>query len=52
MKITYRPEIDGMRAVAVVTVILYHARFSVQGDTFLAGGYLGVDIFTSSSAAI
>lgn len=45
MKPTYRPEIDGMRTVAVVTVILYHAWISVQGDTFLAGGYLGVDIF-------
>src|SRR5210317_372439 len=45
MKIAYRPEIDGLRAVAVTTVVVYHARFSANGDTLLAGGYLGVDIF-------
>ena len=37
---TYRPEIDGLRAVAVVSVILFHAGFSL-----LSGGYVGVDIF-------
>ncbi|HEY9039184.1 MAG TPA: acyltransferase family protein [Roseovarius sp.] len=36
----YRPEIDGLRAVAVLPVILFHAGFS----TF-AGGYVGVDVF-------
>jgi peptidoglycan/LPS O-acetylase OafA/YrhL len=36
----YRPEIDGLRALAVLPVILFHAGF----DTF-AGGYVGVDIF-------
>ena len=36
----YRPEIDGLRAVAVVAVILYHARLGI-----VRGGYLGVDIF-------
>lgn len=36
----YRPEIDGLRAVAVLSVILYHA-----GIPLLTGGYLGVDIF-------
>lgn len=39
MKLTYRPEIDGMRAVAVVKVILYHARLSMHGDTILAELY-------------
>ena len=38
--IKYRPEIDGLRAVAVIPVVLYHAGF-----TFLSGGYLGVDVF-------
>ncbi|MCP9814986.1 acyltransferase family protein [Synechococcus lacustris] len=36
----YRPEIDGLRAFAVVTVIINH----FNKDT-LPGGYLGVDIF-------
>ena len=36
----YRTEIDGLRALAVIPVILYHAGFK-----FFNGGYLGVDIF-------
>ena len=36
----YRPEIDGLRAVAVLPVILFHAGFSV-----FTGGYVGVDVF-------
>lgn len=36
----HRPEIDGLRAVAVLSVILYHA-----GLTRLSGGFAGVDIF-------
>jgi peptidoglycan/LPS O-acetylase OafA/YrhL len=36
---TYRPEIDGLRAVAVISVVLFHARFP------LPGGFLGVDTF-------
>jgi peptidoglycan/LPS O-acetylase OafA/YrhL len=36
----YRPEIDGLRAVAVVPVILFHAGFGAFG-----GGYVGVDVF-------
>ena len=36
----YRPEIDGLRAVAVLPVILFHAGFGV-----FAGGYVGVDVF-------
>lgn len=39
-KITYRPEIDGLRALAVIPVILYHAEI----DRF-SGGYVGVDVF-------
>lgn len=38
--LNYRREIDGLRAVAVVPVILCHAGFSV-----FSGGYVGVDIF-------
>ncbi len=36
----YRREIDGLRAVAVIPVILFHAGF-----TIFSGGYVGVDIF-------
>lgn len=36
----YRPEIDGLRALAVVPVILFHA-----GYPLFSGGYVGVDVF-------
>jgi len=36
----YRPEIDGLRALAVIPVILFHAGIQV-----FSGGYIGVDIF-------
>jgi peptidoglycan/LPS O-acetylase OafA/YrhL len=37
---TYRPEIDGLRALAVVPVILFHT-----GSRFFSGGFVGVDVF-------
>ena len=45
MKINYRPEIDGLRAIAVVSVVLYHAQLSIYGIKPFQGGYIGVDIF-------
>jgi peptidoglycan/LPS O-acetylase OafA/YrhL len=36
----YRPEVDGLRTIAVVPVILYHAGLEV-----FRGGYVGVDVF-------
>lgn len=36
----YRPEIDGIRALAVLPVVLFHA-----GIPGMAGGFVGVDVF-------
>lgn len=40
----YRPDIDGLRAVAVISVVIFHAF-----PTALAGGFAGVDIFFAIS---
>lgn len=36
----YRPEVDGLRTIAVVPVVLFHLGYS-----FVPGGFVGVDIF-------
>jgi len=45
MKINYRPEIDGLRAIAVSAVILYHCQIVILGQRPFKGGFIGVDIF-------
>ena len=45
MSINYRPDIDGLRAIAVISVIFYHADNSIKNYKILSGGYIGVDIF-------
>ncbi len=39
-RVPYLPGLDGLRAIAVVSVMLYHAN-----STWLSGGFLGVEVF-------
>ncbi|MCO6044222.1 acyltransferase [Aeoliella sp. ICT_H6.2] len=39
-EIRYRPEIDGLRAFAVIPVVLFH-----MGWSYIPGGFIGVDVF-------
>src|ERR671920_1663400 len=41
-RLPYLPGLDGMRALAVIAVLLYHAG---GGGAFVPGGFLGVEVF-------
>ena len=38
---SYRAEIDGIRAIAIILVVLFHLTLTRLGQ----GGYIGVDVF-------
>lgn len=42
---TYRPHIDGLRAIAVLSVVLFHLDLIPPGHFAVRGGFVGVDIF-------
>ena len=41
----YRLDIDGVRALAVISVILYHLEFTYGENVLFTGGFTGVDVF-------
>ena len=43
--ISYRPEIDGLRGIAISLVVIFHARFLTEEGFLFEGGMFGVDIF-------
>ena len=45
LKIGYRSEIDGLRALGILGVLAYHLEIFVNEKQLLPGGFLGVDIF-------
>jgi len=44
-KKSYRRDIDGLRALAVLGVIFYHSEILINKVLIFSGGFLGVDIF-------
>ena len=40
----YRADIDGLRSIAIIPVILFHAKLD-----WIRGGYVGVDVFFAIS---
>ena len=45
MKSTYKTDIEALRGVSVILVILYHFNFVILNYEIIKGGFLGVDIF-------
>ena len=45
IKLTYKPQIDGLRAISVIAVILYHVELFYNDFKIFSGGFIGVDIF-------
>lgn len=45
LRFKYREDINGLRALSVVSVILYHLDINLFGKKLFISGYLGVDVF-------
>jgi len=45
MHLKYRPEIDGLRAISIIAVLIYHSDLPIFGRYLFNGGFIGVDIF-------
>ena len=45
MQKSYRRDIDGLRALAVLGVVFYHSEILINKVLIFSGGFLGVDIF-------
>ena len=45
IKIKYRPEIDGLRAIGAIPVAIYHAGITYNSHNIMPGGFVSVDIF-------
>tara|TARA_B100001063_G_scaffold128712_1_gene120322 strand:+ start:787 stop:2724 length:1938 start_codon:yes stop_codon:yes gene_type:complete len=41
----YRPEVNGLRGIAVMGAVFYHAEIIFQSFRIFPGGFLGVDVF-------
>jgi peptidoglycan/LPS O-acetylase OafA/YrhL len=44
IKLKYRPEIAALRAIAVIAVIVYHAKIYFLEKLVFPGSFLGVDV--------
>lgn len=45
IRLPYRPEIVGLRAISIILVLLYHFKFELFEHTISRSGFIGVDIF-------